>query len=54
MDNFEDFLREKHLKHYNGPEDEIVNDFELWLTVTVEVETIIRYAEEWGLKIRQK
>ena len=43
---FEDFLRDEHARQYKGVDDDMVDDYENWLT-TLKYETYIDYANKF-------
>lgn len=47
MNNFEEFLQEKHAENYTGTDDDMPDSFDHWL-VELDYEDWLRYGEEFN------
>lgn len=52
MENFEDFLKEKHAEDYHGTDDDMPDAFDDW-TTTLDADEFIEYANEYGELIKK-
>lgn len=50
--SFDDFLRDRHARQYNGLDDQMSDDCEKWIC-ELEPDTIIDYAEKYGVEVRK-
>ena len=48
---FEAFLIDKHAAQYTGLDDGMPDDYEAWL-VELDVDTLIKWADEWGERLK--